>query len=156
MPLLHIFYIGTFYYTHFFSCQCSFMGLYPKRLTCFDATLLSEKMGISNQNFNRLMSKKSFSLDDANRVLNPIGYHANIQKFIKRFIINPYKYVNTPRIPFVSDIRCNCFHIVCKHLLKSFLILLILSFCVTSLSLWLLLFTCSFYIYKLKRCKALN
>ena len=37
-----------------------------------------EKMGISNQNFNRLMSKKSFSLDDANRVLNPIGYHANI------------------------------------------------------------------------------
>lgn len=39
---------------------------------------LSEKMGISNQNFNRLMSKKSFSLDDANKVLNPIGYHANI------------------------------------------------------------------------------
>lgn len=39
---------------------------------------LSEKMGISNQNFNRLMSKKSFSLDDANRVLNPLGYHANI------------------------------------------------------------------------------
>jgi len=24
------------------------------------------------------MSKKSFSLDDANRVLNPIGYHAKI------------------------------------------------------------------------------
>lgn len=39
---------------------------------------LSEKMGISNQNFNRLMSKKSFSLDDANRALNPIGYHAKI------------------------------------------------------------------------------
>ena len=39
---------------------------------------LSEKMGISNQNFNRLMSKKSFSLDDANKVLNPIGYHANV------------------------------------------------------------------------------
>ena len=39
---------------------------------------LSEKMGISNQNFNRLMSKKSFSLDDANKVLNPIGYHAKI------------------------------------------------------------------------------
>ena len=39
---------------------------------------ISEKMGISNQNFNRLMSKNSFSLVDANRVLNPIGYHANI------------------------------------------------------------------------------
>lgn len=39
---------------------------------------LSEKMGISNQNFNRLMNKKNFSLDDANKVLNPIGYHANI------------------------------------------------------------------------------
>lgn len=39
---------------------------------------LSEKMGISNQNFNRLMNKKSFSLDDANKVLNPLGYHANI------------------------------------------------------------------------------
>ena len=34
---------------------------------------LAEKMGISNQNFNRLMSKKNFSLDDANRILNIIG-----------------------------------------------------------------------------------
>ncbi len=39
---------------------------------------ISEKMGISNQNFNRLMSKKSFSLDHAYSVLNAIGYHANI------------------------------------------------------------------------------
>ena len=39
---------------------------------------LSEKMGISNQNFNRLMSKKNFSLDDANRILNIIGYDAKI------------------------------------------------------------------------------
>ena len=39
---------------------------------------LSEKMGISNQNFNRLMSKKNFSLDDANRILNIIGYYAKI------------------------------------------------------------------------------
>lgn len=38
---------------------------------------LSEKLGISNQNFNRLMSKKNFSLDDANRILNVIGYNAN-------------------------------------------------------------------------------
>ena len=39
---------------------------------------LSEKMGISNQNFNRLMSKKNFSLDDANRILNIIGYDVKI------------------------------------------------------------------------------
>ena len=39
---------------------------------------LSEKMGISNQNFNRLMSKKNFSLDDANSILNIIGYEAKI------------------------------------------------------------------------------
>lgn len=39
---------------------------------------LSEKMGISNQNFNRLMSKKSFSVDDANKILNPLGYHASV------------------------------------------------------------------------------
>lgn len=41
-------------------------------------TFLSDKMGISNQNFNRLMSKKGFSLDDANRILNIIGYDAKI------------------------------------------------------------------------------
>ena len=39
---------------------------------------LSDKIGISNQNFNRLMSKKNFSLDDANRILNIIGYDAKI------------------------------------------------------------------------------
>lgn len=39
---------------------------------------LSEKMGIANQNLNRLLSKKSLSLDDANKILNPIGYHAEI------------------------------------------------------------------------------
>jgi len=35
---------------------------------------ISEKLGISNQNFNRLMNKKAFSLDDANRILSLIGY----------------------------------------------------------------------------------
>lgn len=39
---------------------------------------LSEKMGIANQNLNRLLSKKSLSLDDANKILKPIGYHAII------------------------------------------------------------------------------
>ena len=41
-------------------------------------TWLSEKIGISNQNFNRLMAKKHFSLDDANRILNVLGYNAKI------------------------------------------------------------------------------
>ncbi len=47
---------------------------------------LSEKLGISNQNFNRLMSKKNFSLDDANRILNVIGYNADIiiEKYLKK------------------------------------------------------------------------
>ncbi len=39
---------------------------------------LSEKMGIANQNLNRLLSKKSLSLDDANRILNHLGYNAKI------------------------------------------------------------------------------
>lgn len=46
-------------------------------------SFISEKMGISNQNFNRLMSKKNFSLDDANRILNPLGYET-ITKIIKK------------------------------------------------------------------------
>lgn len=39
---------------------------------------LSEKIGIANQNLNRLLSKKSLSLDDANKLLKPLGYHAKI------------------------------------------------------------------------------
>ncbi len=39
---------------------------------------IAEKLGISNQNFNRLMGKKNFSIDDANSILNIIGYDAKI------------------------------------------------------------------------------
>ena len=39
---------------------------------------LSEKVGIANQNLNRLLSKKSLSLDDANKILKALGYHAEI------------------------------------------------------------------------------
>lgn len=39
---------------------------------------LSEKIGIANQNLNRLLSKKSLSLDDANKILEHLGYHATI------------------------------------------------------------------------------
>lgn len=39
---------------------------------------LSEKIGIQNQNLNRLLSKKGLSLDDANKILNALGYSAKI------------------------------------------------------------------------------
>ena len=39
---------------------------------------LSEKIGIANQNFNRLIAKKNLSLDEVNRILKPIGYSATI------------------------------------------------------------------------------
>lgn len=35
---------------------------------------IAEQLGISNQNFNRLLQKKAFSLDDANKILSLIGY----------------------------------------------------------------------------------
>lgn len=41
-------------------------------------TWISNQLGISNQNFTRLMDKKHFSIDDANKILNLIGYNARI------------------------------------------------------------------------------
>ena len=45
-------------------------------------TWLADQLGIANQNLNRLISKKSMSLDDANRILNLMGYEviADIKK----------------------------------------------------------------------------
>ena len=37
---------------------------------------IAEQLGISNQNFHRLLQKKSFSLDDANKILSIIGYES--------------------------------------------------------------------------------
>lgn len=39
---------------------------------------LSEKTGIINQNLNRFIKKKNLSLDEANRILDQIGYKAKI------------------------------------------------------------------------------
>lgn len=39
---------------------------------------IAEQLGISNQNFSRLLNKKHFSLDDANKILNVIGYQASM------------------------------------------------------------------------------
>lgn len=35
---------------------------------------IADKLGISKQAFSRFMQKQNFSLDDANKVLNIIGY----------------------------------------------------------------------------------
>lgn len=44
----------------------------------YKKTWIAEQLGISNQNFNRLMDKKHFSIDDANKILNLIDYNAKI------------------------------------------------------------------------------
>lgn len=35
---------------------------------------IAEQMGISQQLFQRIMNKKNFTIDDANRILSVIGY----------------------------------------------------------------------------------
>lgn len=37
-------------------------------------TFISEKLGISRQALDNMMSKKHFSIDDANKILSLIGY----------------------------------------------------------------------------------
>lgn len=41
-------------------------------------TWLAEQLGVANQNINKLINKKSISLDDANRILSALGYEASI------------------------------------------------------------------------------
>lgn len=47
-------------------------------------TFISEKLGIQNQNFNRLINKNNLSLDEINKILSIIGYEATIE-ITKRF-----------------------------------------------------------------------
>ena len=37
-------------------------------------TFISTKLGIHRQSLDNLLNKKSFSIDDANKILNTIGY----------------------------------------------------------------------------------
>lgn len=46
---------------------------------------IAEQLGISNQNFNRLIQKKAFSIDDANKILSTIGYET-ITKINKKHL----------------------------------------------------------------------
>lgn len=41
-------------------------------------TWLAERLGVANQNVNKLINKKNISLDDANKILSLIGYKASI------------------------------------------------------------------------------
>lgn len=52
----------------------------------YKKSYISEQLGISNQNFNRLLNKKNFSLNDANRILNIINYQTKttIEKSLKK------------------------------------------------------------------------
>ena len=39
-------------------------------------TFISEKLGISRQALDKLLDKKNFSIEDANKILSAIGYSA--------------------------------------------------------------------------------
>lgn len=38
---------------------------------------IAEQLGISNQHLSQFLNKKGFSIDDANKILNLIGYEAS-------------------------------------------------------------------------------
>lgn len=45
---------------------------------------VARKLGIQKQSFNNLLKKQNFSLDDANKILNCIGYELDTKiKIIK-------------------------------------------------------------------------
>lgn len=41
-------------------------------------TWIAERLGVANQNVNKLMRKSNFSIDDANRILSLFGYEATV------------------------------------------------------------------------------
>lgn len=41
-------------------------------------TWIAEQLGISNQHVNNILAKKNITIDDANKILNLIGYKASI------------------------------------------------------------------------------
>lgn len=45
-------------------------------------TFISEKLGISRQALDKLLDKKNFSIEDANKILSVIGY--SIECLIKK------------------------------------------------------------------------
>ena len=51
-------------------------------------TALANKLGITRQGFDKLLSKKSFSLDDANAILDILQMCASVE--IKKYEIKKY------------------------------------------------------------------
>lgn len=51
-------------------------------------TALANKLGITRQGFDKLLSKKSFSLDDANAILDILQMYASVE--IKKYEIKKY------------------------------------------------------------------
>ena len=49
------------------------------KATCIKKNDLAENIGLSRQGLDNLLKKKSFSLDDANRILNVIFLSANVE-----------------------------------------------------------------------------
>lgn len=41
-------------------------------------TWIADKLGVANQNVNKILRKTNFSIDDANKILSLIGYEARV------------------------------------------------------------------------------
>lgn len=39
---------------------------------------IADKLGVANQNVNKILRKTNFSLDDANKILSLMGYEASV------------------------------------------------------------------------------
>lgn len=67
---------------------------------------IAQKLGICNQNVNNLLNKKNISLDDANKILNLMGYKASviIEKQQKNESMASYK-ANTEKVLTIHE-RC--------------------------------------------------
>lgn len=51
-------------------------------------TALANKLGITRQGFDKLLAKKSFSLDDANVILDILQMYASVE--IKKYEVKKY------------------------------------------------------------------
>jgi len=41
-------------------------------------TWIAEKLGVANQNVNKMIRKNNFSIDEANKILSLLGYEARV------------------------------------------------------------------------------
>lgn len=50
--------------------------LYSNRIKKVD---VADKIGMTKQTFNKLMNKSNFTIDDANKILNAVGYEIKFE-----------------------------------------------------------------------------